>query len=48
MPTAWFTTQLHIFEAAFTKALEKIDAPLALRRRYSIVRSMVENDFDHS
>ncbi|PWD85442.1 polyprenyl synthetase family protein [Ignatzschineria cameli] len=31
MPTAWFTTQLHTFEAAFTKALEKIDAPLRLK-----------------
>ncbi len=31
MPTAWFTTQLHLFESAFTKELEKIDAPERLK-----------------
>ncbi|GGZ86256.1 (2E,6E)-farnesyl diphosphate synthase [Ignatzschineria indica] len=31
MPTAWFTTQLHLFEAAFTKELEKIEAPERLK-----------------
>ena len=31
MPTAWFTTQLHLFEDAFTKELEKIEAPERLK-----------------
>ena len=31
MPTAWFSKQLHTFEIAFTKEIEKIDAPPRLK-----------------